>query len=346
MTKNNRKGKKYIEITAAILASACLIVACSCNKEVPKATYSYGPELGLASGNVDLSGDSPDISISDIKSPAGENIDFLSDVTVINEEDYEDLEIWVDASTIDIFTPGNYKATYTFNFNGKSVSKEINVTIIESKTTEPEAPESNIATSNSPSTNVSETQTNSNYASEEKPTTTKPSSTTKPQDSTNGNSSSTQETTSQSNINTTKPNTTTKPSSEQTTKPVNTTKPGSTTKPNSGQTTKPVQTTKPNSTTKPNTGQTTTKKETTTRQIITTAGNTTTSNKHIANYTIELLSGKTITVKNTTSKYIVSTRTDVSEITRNGSKYKVSKLIIRYNTGAEQILEIVEEKIG
>ena len=90
----------------------------------------------------------------------------------------------------------------------------------------------------------------------------------------------------------------------------------------------------------------TTKKETTTREIITTAGNKTTENKYIGNYTIELLSGKTITVQNSTSKYIVSTRTETSEITKNGSRYKVSKLIIRYNTGAEQVLETVEEKIG
>ena len=90
MTKNYNRGKKYIELTAALFASACLFCACGNDKELPTASYSYGPELGLASGNVDLSSDSPDINISDIKSPVGENIDFLSGVTVINEEDYED----------------------------------------------------------------------------------------------------------------------------------------------------------------------------------------------------------------------------------------------------------------
>ena len=333
MTKNNKSGKKYIEITIAILASACLFAACSSKKELPKASYSYGPELGLASGNVDLSGDTPDINISDIKSPVGENIDFLSGVVVMNEENYDDLQIWADASTIDIFTPGNYKATYTFNFNGKSVSKEINVTIVEAETTEPELSESNIASSSTQNTNETETQSTNNKVTEDKQNTSKPNSTTTPENKTDNICISTPEVTTTSNSSsTTKPETTTKPSSGQTTKPV--------------QTTKPAQTTKPSSSSKPNSNQTTTKKENTTREIITTKGNETTANKHIANYTIELLSGKTITVKNTTSKYIVSTRTDTSEVIRNGSKYKVSKLIIRYNTGAEQILEIVEEKIG
>lgn len=340
MNNTNKRGKKYIEIAISILASACLFAACSSKKELPKASYSYGPELGLASGNVDLSGDDPDINISDIKSPVGANIDFLSGVVVMNEENYEDLQIWADASTIDIFTPGDYKATYTFNYNGKSISKEINVTIVEVETTEPELSEDNNTPSNSQDTSETETQ-NPSGNNDDNPDVSNPTTTENKTDS--GCISTPEITTSSSSSSTTKP-TTTKPSTEQTTKPVQTTKPT--------QTTKPVQTTKPTSTKKPSSGQTTTKKETTTkkdsttREIITTKSNTTTANKYIGNYTIELLSGKTITVKNTTSKYIVSTRTETSETTRNGVKYKVSKLIIRYNTGAEQILEIVEEKIG
>lgn len=322
MIKNNIKGKKYIEITAAVLASACLFIACSNKPDLPTASHSYGPELGLASGNVDLSSDSPDINISDIKSPVGENIDFLSGVTVMNEDAYEDLEIWADASTIDIFTPGDYTVVYTFNYGGNTISKDVKVTIFEPEENEPELSDTIAESSDSNDTNETETHSS------------KPTSTTKNEVSSNDKATSTQETTSKSNTgNSTEPTTsTTKPTPEQSTKPTTTTK--------------PISTTKPTGTTKPTSGQTTTKKENTTREIITTKGNQTTANKHIANYTIELLSGKTITIKNTTSKYIVSTRTDTSIVTKNGSKYKVSKLIIRYNTGAEQILEVVEEKIG
>ncbi|MEE0862777.1 MAG: hypothetical protein U0L79_07320 [Lachnospiraceae bacterium] len=320
MIKNIKRGKNYITMTAAILLSTCLIAACSSKKDTSTATYSYGPELGLASGNVDLSSDTPNINISDIKSPVGENIDFLSGVSVVNADNYEDLEIWADASTIDIFTPGDYKVVYTFNYSGKSISKEVNVTIFEPENQEPEASEGNNTASNSDSNNENETRPSSGS---------NPNST-NTQDGSNNSSSNTGNNTGSNTGNNT-----------------GSAKPATTSKPNSGQTTKPVATTKPNNTqtNKPNSGQATTKKQTTTREIITTAGNKTTENKYIGNYTIELLSGKTITVQNSTSKYIVSTRTETSEITKNNAKYRVSKLIIKYSTGTEQVLETVEEKI-
>lgn len=340
MTRNYNRGKKYIELTAALFASACLFCACGNDKELPTASYSYGPELGLASGNVDLSSDSPDINISDIKSPVGENIDFLSGVTVINEEDYEDLEIWADASTIDIFTPGNYTVTYTFKYSDKTFSKDINVTIFDpNEGKEPEASEGASDSSTKEDNNSDSGNDNTKPATTDKTYTEERTSNSNKNESTGNSQGSDKPTSTTKPIVTSKPDNTTKPIV--TTKPNSTTKPVVTTKPNT--TTKPVATTKPSSTTKP---ATTTKKDKTTREIITTKGNKTTENKYIGNYTIELLSGKTITVKNSTSKYIVSTRTETSTITKNGSKYKVSKLIIRYNTGAEQILEVVEEKIN
>lgn len=355
MTRNYNRGKKYIELTAALFASACLFCACGNDKELPTASYSYGPELGLASGNVDLSSDSPDINISDIKSPVGENIDFLSGVTVINEDEYVDLEVWADASTIDIFTPGDYTVTYTFKYSDKSFSKDIKVTIFDpNEGKEPEVSEgaSNSLPDENDNDNVDDNGGNdigndngndsgndsgNNGETETTGTAIRPNDNTKPAVTDKPETGDKTENTSNSQ-GSNKPTSTTKP--VVTTKPNNTTKPIVTTKPNT--TTKPVVTTKPTSTTKP---ATTTKKDKTTREIITTKSNKTTENKYIGNYTIELLSGKTITVKNSTSKYIVSTRTETSTITKNGSKYKVSKLIIRYNTGAEQILEVVEEKI-
>lgn len=364
MTKNTKKMKKYIEITAAVFASACLFGACSDKANTPAASYSYGPEIGLASGNVDLSKDNPDINISDIKSPVGENIDFLSGVTVINESAYADLEVWADGSTIDIFTPGNYTVTYTFKYSDKSFSKDVKVTIFDPN--EGKEPEVSIDVENSQANegNGNTLENNNNYETEttgvqnNSSDNTNPIETTKPNDETNPivtdkiettdkTSSSNKQEENSNSQGSSKPETTITPTS--TTRPIETTKPISTTAPTSNitkptSTTKPVATTKPNNTTKPT--STTAKKDNTTREIITTKGNKTTSNKYIGNYTIELLSGKTITVKNSTAKYIVSTRTESSQTTKNGSNYKISKLIIRYNTGAEQILEVVEEKIN
>ena len=65
----------------------------------------------------------------------------------------------------------------------------------------------------------------------------------------------------------------------------------------------------------------------------------------IPNATIELLSGDVVTISCSTNKYIVSTRTDESTVQKNGHNYKVTKLIVLFNTGAEQTLETVEKKI-
>ena len=65
----------------------------------------------------------------------------------------------------------------------------------------------------------------------------------------------------------------------------------------------------------------------------------------IPNATIELLSGDVVTISCSTNKYIVSTRTDESTVQKNGHNYKVTKLIVLFNTGVEQTLETVEKKI-
>ncbi len=332
MKKNTLKYICYATLTTAALMTVFVSTACS-GPEMPKMTVSYGPEIGFADGNVNLSGTEPIINISDIKAEVGMNIDYLSDVVIQNEEEFTNLEIRVDASMVDIFTPGNYKVIYTFLFNDNLVSKEITVSLFESeKSTSKESTSTSkkptdhvMSESNETSTTRLDESSNTNNTTKPTPTTSNSgSSTTKPTNTTSNNSSST-----------TKPTNTTSNNSSSTTKPTNTTSN------NSSSTTKPTTTTSNNSanTTKP------TDDSTTTREIITTTGNETTEQKNIGNYTIELLSGKTITIKNTTKRYIVSTRTDVEIIEENGYTYRVSKLIITYNTGFGQILETIKDRI-
>ena len=315
MINNLKKYGKYIGAMAGVLAIAILPAGCNSKDDIAVPTVSYGPEIGFADGNVDLSGDTPVIDISDIKSPVGENIDFLSGVTIANEEAFADLEVWVDASLVDIFTPGNYTVTYTFNYDGKSVSKDITVTIFEPET---EQSASEIAGNNTNNSSGNNSQKPSNDS---------------------GNSGTTIQQGSSSN--TAPPASTPGSSGNKTTTPNVSSENKTTT---SGGSSGNNATTPANPTTtsqNPTTPQATSS----TREIITTIGNSTSESKNIGNYTIELLSGKTITIKNTTSKYIVSTRTDVTTITRNDKTYRVSKLIITYNTGAEQVLETLEERI-
>ena len=61
---------------------------------------------------------------------------------------------------------------------------------------------------------------------------------------------------------------------------------------------------------------------------------------------IELLSGSVVKIKCTSSKYIVSTHTELSTAEKNGVNYNVYKLVVTYNTGAQQVLETYEEKIN
>lgn len=302
-----KKYGKYICLGGVMLVIT-LQTACGNSDDNKTPTISYGPEVGFAGGNVDLSGDNPIVDISNIKSPVGENIDFLSGVVIANEDSFSDLEVWADASLVDIFTPGNYKATYTFNYNGKSITKDITVTIFEPET-EPSASE----TIGNGGTTIQQTSSS--------------------------NTTSPASTPGLSENNTTYPNV----SSENNTTDTNVSSENNTT--TSGSSSGNNATTPANQATTIPQATTTPQAASSTREIITTKGNSTTESKNIGNYTIELLSGKTITIKNTTSKYIVSTRTDISTITRNGKNYRVSKLIITYNTGAEQVLETLEERI-
>lgn len=335
MKKNIAKYACYFTLTTGMLMTVLFSsVACS-GPEMPKMTVSYGPEIGFADGSVNLSGTSPIINISDIKAEVGMNIDYLSGVIVKNEDEFEDLEIRVDASMVDIFTPGNYKVTYTFLFNNNLVTKDITVTLFEN---EQSASDSNVPNTEKNSANSTTKHTVGNDAGSNETSTTLSGNNEKP---TNNNSS-----TSDNNSGTTKPTATVTNNNTGTTKPDPTTSNNSgTTKPITTSNNTNISTTEPTATTSNNSGSQTPDSTSTTREIITTSGNRTTESKNIGNYTIELLSGKTITIKNTTNRYIVSTRTDVEIVEENGYTYRISKLIITYNTGLGQILETIKDRV-
>lgn len=81
---------------------------------------------------------------------------------------------------------------------------------------------------------------------------------------------------------------------------------------------------------------------TTKRELITNPDNQLWQDSDIPNAVIELLSGDVVTISCSTSKYIVSTQTIKEDIKRNGRLYEVKKLVVKFNTGATQVLETVE----
>lgn len=293
--------KRLIKKSFAVLSVAALVLA-GCGKE----DTQYGNEIGTVDGKINFDGTEPEIVLSNIKSYVGEEIDFLSGIEVGNIDENKDMETWVDSSLVDIFTPGDYKATYTIKYEGKEYTKDIVVTII----TKENSGENN----GTPKDNSQETTANGN---ENVP---------------NGNGS-------QNNTNTPDRN----DSQSNTNTPNGNGSQDTTSKPNSGNQSdnKPQPTTKnTNQPTTKNTNQTTAK-----RQIVTSSGNATTAYQELGYYSIELLSGKTVKLKGSTSKYIVSTHTDISYVTKNNNKYKVSKLIVNFNDGTSRVLETVEEKV-
>lgn len=325
--------KRLIKKSFAVLSVATLVLA-GCGKE----DTQYGNEIGTVDGKINFDGTEPEIVLSNIKSYVGEEIDFLSGIEVGNIDENKDVETWVDSSLVDIFTPGDYKATYTIKYEGKEYTKDIVVTII----TKENSGENN----GTPKDNSQETTANGNEnvpngnGSQNNTNTSNGNSGQNNSNTPNGNGS-------QNNTNTPDRN----DSQSNTNTPNGNGSQDTTSKPNSGNQSdnKPQPTTKnTNQPTTKNTNQTTTKntnQTTAKRQIVTSSGNATTAYQELGYYSIELLSGKTVKLKGSTSKYIVSTHTDISYVTKNNNKYKVSKLIVNFNDGTSRVLETVEEKV-
>lgn len=321
--------KRLIKKSFAVLSVAALVLT-GCGKE----DTQYGNEIGTVDGKINFDGTEPEIALSNIKSYVGEEIDFLSGIEVGNIDENKDMETWVDSSLVDIFTPGDYKATYTIKYEGKEYTKDIVVTIIakensgESNAVSKDNSQETTANGNEsvPNGNDSQNNTNTPDGNGSQSNTNTP----------NGNGS-------QSNTNTPNGNSgqnnTNIPNGNGSQNNTNTSNgngsQNTTSKPNSGN----QSNNKPQPTTK-NTNQTTAK-----RQIVTSSGNATTAYQELGYYSIELLSGKTVKLKGSTSKYIVSTHTDISYVTKNNNKYKVSKLIVNFNDGTSRVLETVEEKV-
>ena len=328
------KRKNLLIITIVML----MLIATGCDKEEK---IEYGTEIGTVTGNVVMQDDKIDINLSNIKSYVGQEIDYLSGVDMKALETYDDFQVWVDASLVDVFTPGDYKAANTFEYDGKEYTKEIVVTIIEideqaGDSTNLVGDQNNNQNNNqSAGQTVGQNESQNNMQSNSSGET----------DTTihNGNTGGNGET------NNVTPTTSQSASGNGGQTPEITTSSGWTGTTTYWQgTTSQIVTTRPNNQTTTagnSTTQTTTKRgNATTRPIVTTTGNRTTENQVVSYSSIELLSGKVVKIKNTTSKYIVATHTDISYITENGEVYKISKLIVTFNTGATQTLETVKER--
>lgn len=330
-----RKNKILITLMAIMSVSALCFAGCGSEED----EIVYGNEIGTVSGNVSFSGEDIVVSISNIKAYIGQDIDYLSKVIIPNDSKYDDMEVWVDASAVDIYTPGDYKATYTFKLDSKEKLVDIVVTILDDGSGNKEA---NAGGDTSQGGNINENQGQQSDGNQQTGNNQQNGDNQQPggnqqfddnqstdynqQAGNNQQAGGSQQT----------ENNQQSGDSQQT---GNNQQAGNGQQSTNGQQSAGSQQTP--TTQKPSTTQPTSR-----REMITSKGNATTENKDIGYSSIELLSGKVVQVKSTTSKYIVATHTDVSYVTTNGVNYKVSKLTVVYNTGDTQVLETTKEKVN
>lgn len=324
-----------------IFVSVFILMLAGCGKEdtlqSPKTDDVFGVEKGIAAGIADFSEDEPEISIKNIVTYVGKEIDYSTGIEVSNTEKYEDFQMWVDASAVDIHTVGSYEAVYRFVYGDKTKEIKVIVSVIENTETANEPSGDSIASGQANNGNGSSGNNGGNSAGNNSSGNNNGNGSAGNNSAGNGNEGNNGGNNSGGNnggngnnnggangdIN----------NNNGGQNKTDVTQPPDIPNPTAGNTADPTQN---------STAQTTTAR----RQIVTSSGQIDTKTYSLGYMNIELLSGSVVKIKCTSSKYIVSTHTELSNAEKNGVNYNVYKLVVTYNTGAQQVLETYEEKIN
>lgn len=324
-----------------IFVSVFMLMLAGCGKEdtlqSPKTDDVFGVEKGIAAGIADFSEDEPEISIKNIVTYVGKEIDYSTGIEVSNTEKYEDFQMWVDASAVDIHTVGSYEAVYRFVYGDKTKEIKVIVSVIENTETANEPSGDSIASGQANNGNGSSGNNGGNSAGNNSSGNNNGNGSAGNNSAGNGNEGNNGGNNSGGNnggngnnnggangdIN----------NNNGGQNKTDVTQPPDIPNPTAGNTADPTQN---------STAQTTTAR----RQIVTSSGQIDTKTYSLGYMNIELLSGSVVKIKCTSSKYIVSTHTELSNAEKNGVNYNVYKLVVTYNTGAQQVLETYEEKIN
>lgn len=331
-----------------ICATAFILVLTGCKKDEeqtrPEIDASFGVEKGIAAGMADFSEDEPEISIKNIVTYVGEDIDYSTGIEVSNTEKYEDFQMWVDATAVDIHTVGTYEAVYKFVYGDKTKEVKVMVSVIENTAAADEPSGDSIGNGNTNNTGSSAGNSTGNGNTGENAGNSANSGNGSGNagnsvNSGDGNGNSGNSINSGDGSGNAGNSVSSGDGSGNAGNSANNSggsNGGNGASSNGGAV---------NSTAKATQGSTA-QTSTARRQIVTSSGQIDTKSYSLGYMNIELLSGSVVKIKCTSSKYIVSTRTDVSTTTKDGVNYNVYKLVVTYNTGAEQVLETYEEKIN
>ncbi|MCI9370898.1 MAG: hypothetical protein HFH65_11380 [Lachnospiraceae bacterium] len=369
--------KKKLFLSKAVNAGiGCMICALAlvsltgCHKKAsPANTIEYSNIMGIAEGTADFkSTDSPEINIKDIKSYVGQEIDYSSGIDVKNVENFDDFQMWVDATGVDIYTAGRYTATYQFVFGEKTLEKTIGITILEREEVSGglsaenqgnASGENNGSNQGSSGNNTGEAGESGNNQNGGNPSAENQGNA----PDNNGDSSNPNQGPADGN-NAGVPN---GGSSDGNSVGIpnggsngNGSNGGSSGGNNAGGSNGGSSSgnnaggsnggsssgnnaggSNGGSSSGNNAGASTEH-----REIVTSSQSSTKKPSTIGYTNIELLSGKFVKLKCTSARYIVSTRTDESQTVKNDRTYQVSKLVITFNTGEERVLETVEKAVS
>lgn len=308
MKKSNIRLTKILCVAGALVLVIGSMTACGKKKKI-----SYGDTKGVVTGSVDINDNGVKFNLDNVIAPAGSDIDYTSGIKTSGETDDYSLE--VNATNVRNDKPGTYTANYTVKSGGSTYTDSIKVTISDNGKKTQEAENQGISgsengQSGNSDTNAGDINSGSNSGNNGGNASDNNGSAVNNGGGNNSGSNGAGSGNTSNNGNASNNN-------------------GSS---NSGN----------NSNSGSNGGSQT--KPTGPKELIT-DGSKTYGVSKIPNATIELLSGDVVTISCSTNKYIVSTRTDESTVQKNGHNYKVTKLIVLFNTGAEQTLETVEKKI-
>ncbi|MDY6329404.1 MAG: hypothetical protein SPL51_07955 [Lachnospiraceae bacterium] len=308
MKKSNIRLTKILCVAGALVLVIGSMTACGKKKKI-----SYGDTKGVVTGSVDINDNGVKFNLDNVIAPAGSDIDYTSGIKTSGETDDYSLE--VNATNVRNDKPGTYTANYTVKSGGSTYTDSIKVTISDNGKKTQEAENQGISglengQSGNSDTNAGDINSGSNSGNNGGNVSDNNGSAVNNGGGNNSGSNGAGSGNTSNNGNASNNN-------------------GSS---NSGN----------NSNSGSNGGSQT--KPTGPKELIT-DGSKTYGVSKIPNATIELLSGDVVTISCSTNKYIISTRTDESTVQKNGHNYKVTKLIVLFNTGAEQTLETVEKKI-
>lgn len=123
--------KKYSRSIAIAILIGMILTACGKDKETNNYYTTSSTPAVMEEMTTTVDPDAPRVDIGDITIQAGDNIDYLSNITPIENIEIEKCMIAVDSSAVNRYKPGAYPVFYSVDYMGKMISKQITLTVLE-----------------------------------------------------------------------------------------------------------------------------------------------------------------------------------------------------------------------